>query len=323
MAPPLDEVAPVAILGSGAVGVFVGARLDAAGTAPLFFVRGGARESRQWQLVDARTEVTRTLRAEVAPAAGVHAEIRHLLVCVRGDQQAAAVETALRLAPSAAIGLAAPVSATEIAALRARHPDRTFYLLVPMFNAWSDGEARYRWLQPPLVKSLLSGERDARASAAARAMSARLAAGRMRVRVVSSATAATATFFNAGLPLLVAWQISGWSPRVVEGAPLRRLTARAMRESLAIAREATGPAAALVRLLPASLIALGLATMRLFVSRHLVAMWQHHGPKIAGQTRLMLETMLVRAEAAQLTAPSLTELRARLDALEGRGRECG
>jgi hypothetical protein len=298
----------VGILGTGAVGVFVASWLE---SAPRFFARQAAGEC-EWQLVDAARGGVRTLRATVAASTENAAELRHLLVCVRGDQVDAAMDTAAKLAPSAALGLAAPVSPTQLAALRARHAGRAIYLLVPMFNAWPDGERRYLWLQPPIVKTLFSGEDDAAAVAAARDMADRLRKGGMRTRVVPSAILATATFFAGGLPVLAGWEISGWTARIVVGAKLRRTTARAMREALTVAREARGLSATMIRIMPTVFVALFLAIARLFVNKNLAAMWAHHGPKVAGQTRAMLDTMLTRADSAGVATPSLRELRSSL-----------
>jgi hypothetical protein len=163
-------------------------------------------------------------------------------------------------------------------------------------------------MQPPLVRTLFSGEGEPAADAAARAMAARLAAGGMRTRVVPSAVRATATFFNAGLPVLAGWQLSRWGARVVDGAALRRTVASAIHEALTVVGEARGAAAMLLRAAPVGLLAALLATVRLFLTRRLLAMWQSHGPKIEGQTRTMLDELLARARRDGVAVPHLAEL---------------
>src|SRR5437867_2028076 len=105
MAPAMDDASePVAILGAGAVGVFLGAHLAAGGTPILFLARGDARRRAEWHLVHAGSGARRDLVATVEPAGAALPASAQVLVCVRGEQLDEALDRAVAAAPGAAFG---------------------------------------------------------------------------------------------------------------------------------------------------------------------------------------------------------------------------
>ncbi len=310
---------PVAILGAGSVGVFLAAHLARTGTPVTLLARRAEQPTLSFELVADRDERAQSLTLPVQSVSTARLPtVGTLLVCVRSDQVEEAVASAARVAPAAALGLVASVSAAQLLALRAHHPGRALYTVMPMFNCWATDAHTFRWLQPPIVKTLLSGEGDPAADVAVRHVCAQLLAGGLRARVVASAVAATLTFYTAGMPMLAGWELGGWGPQFIPSSA-RRLTATAIRDSFRAKTEARELPARRLSSVPSWHVALGGGLGRLFIGRATLAMWRHHGPKIAAQTRAMLDAVLARARQGDVATPGLRALRERLDASSSSG----
>jgi ketopantoate reductase len=302
----------ILIIGAGAVGLVVGRALEQNKANEVsYYVRAGRKASLQpIKLLDAKTgELAVRERPAVFEPGDRLPVVDAVFLAVRGDQldEALAVVATLEGAP-AVVSAAAGFDA--LAPIRARFPGRAVVELVPLFLGYPDGDT-VRWWSPPLARSLLTWDGDEAARPFAVALAADLNAGRLPARAVRWVKTTQNALNAAGMPLLVSWQLAGWDLDALAGdRALRRLAASAIPVALR-AMEARGAAAGLIRLLPCKLVAAGLGLVPRLMPRNHQEMWRVHGPKIAGQTRLLLGTM---AERAGADAGPLDELRRRLDA---------
>jgi hypothetical protein len=113
--------------------------------------------------------------------------------------------------------------------------------------------------------------------------------------------------------VLAAWELSGWDvDRLARDGELRALTAAAMREALAVGDERRTTLGRLLRHTPPGALSLLMRALPTVAGEQVRAMWSHHGPKVAAQTRQMLDGMLARAEASGAPVEHLRRLRERL-----------
>jgi hypothetical protein len=302
------------IVGAGAVGVVLGLHLEKAGHDVEYVVRAGRREAlREITLLDAGTKEAHLRSMPRVREEGEPGETADLvLLCVRGDQIDAALATAKTACPGMRrLGIAAPLELDALARLREDHPDIVFFTFTPVFNAWSDSTGVWTWFHPTGLQNLLSGEGDRNAVEACRSIAPFLSKAGVPARTVGSAHHLLLPVFASGTPFLAAWELAGFGPPVLNGdRALRSITAQAMREAArAVSGEARGMVAFILRHLPVLGFSVVLSLLPLLVSPRLGAMWRSHGPKIAGQTRHMMERLLDQGRKRGVPTPSLEALR--------------
>jgi hypothetical protein len=307
------------IIGAGAVGAVLGLHLGAAGHEIEYVVRT-AHGERTFRLRDARSGATvHEARATVRRAedAGPLSDV--VLVCVRGEQVDDAMRTVAIAAPAApVVAIAAPVELGDLARLRARHPGVAIVTIEPAFLAWSDTDDAWRWVRPRWLRSVLSHEDDVAARNACRVLARVLGEAGIRARVARSAHAELRSPFSSGLAVLAAWELRGWPDDLLRGEPkLRRRTVHAMREAArAVRAQSRGLAGWVLRWAPRPVLGVLVQLLPHLLSTEQRTMWRQHGPKIAAQTRRMLDEVLVQAREGGVAAPNLQALREGLSELD-------
>ena len=88
-----------------------------------------------------------------------------------------------------------------------------------------------------------------------------------------------------------------------------------MREAAqAVRGEGDSPFTRLLSVMPPMALGLLIRALPVAARGRMLEMWTHHGPKIAGQTRSVIDELLGRAAARGVATPRLRELRDRLGA---------
>lgn len=303
----------IVIVGAGAVGAVVGVQLEHQKHEVIYLVRRGRkRELHELQLVSAKTgEVRRRDAPQVAELGDRLPPFEWALLAVRGDQLDEVIEVLRQhVRPDAKVAVASGrLDAVE--RVRAAHAGPVCNLM-PTYSAWSEAPRVWRWFPAPLLKSMVSGEGDAAAQEAAVELAAALDAAGVPARAVASSRPYEPAM-AAGVALLGGLELAGWDMEALarDGA-LRRETARAMREAAQAAGKASpGLPSWLLRHAPTGALSLVPRALPLLADEQVRSMWQHHGPKIAAQTRGVLDDLLARAGNRDL--PHLRALRRRLD----------
>lgn len=302
------------IIGAGAVGAVLGVNLEHTKNEIMYLVRKGKKKGLgQLMLVDAATGTTRCRERPPAVEEGDNVPpFEWALLCVRGDQIAEALETLQRHArPDAKVGLAV-ATLCDMADLRASWPGGPVFTILPTFSAWSEEPNVWKFFHPPLLKTIVSGEGDPAADAAATEFAAALNAAKIPALALPQARRKLATIMAPGLVLLAGWELSGWDIKALASdGGLRKLTAAAMSEAArAMGPEAEGPAK-LLAYAPAFAVELFLRSAPLLAPENVSAMWRVHGPKVRAQTRDLLDELLARKP----DLARVRELRDRLPAL--------
>jgi hypothetical protein len=183
--------------------------------------------------------------------------------------------------------------------------------VLPTFFAYREDDA-IRWWQPPLGATFVSSEGDEQARPFAEELVKDIVAGGLPARAVKSFSSARDTVFAAGMPLLGTLELAGWDYDAwSRDKALRSLASRGMREGV----QAMVPsvwAARLVGLAPELLLSTLLKAAPTLGGQNVREMWRVHGPKIAGQTRHLLDTIIERGNRRASSTESLKELRRRL-----------
>jgi hypothetical protein len=297
------------MIGAGAVGVVLTRALERTkGNDVTYLVRKGRRgglvrtkilETRSGELV-VRERPTVVEEGDPLPI------VDTVLFAVRGDQLEAAIAVAEALPPTVRVATVTP-GFEDLATLRRRLPGRPAVQVTPFFWSYLDGDT-YRVWYPPVAKTLIAwgadgGEAD---RTFAEALAAAFTAGGLPSRASVDGTPAGA--MAAGTPLLAAYELAGWDfDALARDGELRALTARASKEAmrafagglLGRALAATTPVGFAMR-----------ATTAL--PADMKAMWRAHAPKIAAQTRTMLDVIIARAARDMRPHASLADLRRRL-----------
>ena len=308
----------IVILGAGAVGVVMGVALEHMKHEVIYLVRPGRRRQlQQLLLIHAATGETRCReRPQVAELGDDLPPFEWFLIATRGDQLQGAME-ALHAhgKPGAALGVAA-VSTIDLAEVRASWPNAPVFTVTPAFCAWSEEPGSWRWFQPPLVKTITSGEGDPESDKAAAEFAGALLAAGIPARAVPSAKRMLASLLAPGSALLAGWELAGWDAlALARDGSLRKLTAQAIGEAARAVRDDDADLSLrLLTLVPAAALDLLLRALPVAATANLREMWKHHGPKIRGQTREILDRAIERSRSDEL--PRLRELRARLLPLE-------
>jgi ketopantoate reductase len=299
------------VVGGGAVGVTLGVHLEHGKHEVAYLVRPGRRAGMaRVRLVQAASGATRVRERPTVFELGEELPpFEHALLCVRGDQLDEAAQAARAHLPrEVALVSCAAAPPEAIARLRGEHPGPVAELM-PFFSAWSEEPGVWRWFQPPLVKTMVSGEGEERADPIAKALAEALEAVGITARTVPSLQRRSALPSAAGAALLAGWELAGWDlAELARDKPLRVLTARAMAEAAKASGGAVEGAGRLLALAPAPALSLLLAAAPRLVPANARAMWRHHGPKIRAQTRLILDGLLATGSRFE----HLAELRGRL-----------
>jgi ketopantoate reductase len=297
------------MVGAGAVGVVLTRALERTkGNDVTYLVRKGRRAGLvRTRLVDARSgELTVRERPAVVEEGQPLPAVDTVILAVRGDQLDAAIAVAEGLPPSVRVATVTP-GFDDLTTLRARLPGRATARIAPVFASWAEGDAWKLW-QPPLAKTTVAwGEGGTDADRAfAEELAAAFTAGGLPSKADAQGTPASA--IAAGTPLLAAYELAGWDfDALARDRELRDLAARASKEAL------RAYAAGLLGRAIAAAAPVGLAMRATTaIPSEMKAMWRAHGPKIAGQTREMLDAVIARAERDNSPHASLDDLRRRL-----------
>jgi hypothetical protein len=177
-----------------------------------------------------------------------------------------------------------------------------------MFLAYPDGDV-VRWWNPPFAPTLVTYQGDEEARPLAEELAGYLKAGGLPARAIGSGSATREALVAAGMPLLASFELAGWSFAALgESAELRALASRGMKEGMRAV--SSSPVARLLNLTPRPLLAT-LLRVAPRLPADMQEMWRVHGPKLASQTRHLLDHLIARAPDEE--APTLRELRRRLE----------
>jgi ketopantoate reductase len=303
----------VLMVGAGAVGVVLTSALEkTTANEVTYLVRPGRRRTLpRVKLLAAKSgELSVREKPAVVEPTDKLPSADTVIFAVRGDQLDEMIDLVPTLAPTARMATVTP-GFDDLAILRRRFPGRVFVQITPSFAAWLEGDAFKLWL-PPLVKSIVSwhgGSDDERAFA--EELTAAFVAGGVPTRATGEGGGAKEAAMAAGMPVLAALELSGWSfEALARDRDLRGLAARAARES-ARAMASSGAARALCAITTTPVVNLAMRVAGMLPA-DMKAMWRAHGPKIAGQTRQMLDAIIARADENRASAETLKVLRGRL-----------
>jgi ketopantoate reductase len=298
------------VIGAGPVGVLLGRALEAQkGNEVIWLVRKGAKVER-WKIVRARTETmsVRERPVQVEPDQALPA-VDVVLIATRAEQLDEALAIVDELPPAVRVATATP-GIDDLQKIRARRVGPACQIL-PMFMAWNDADT-LRWMSVSFVPTLVADGGDEGSKPFAEEIAAALDAGGLKSRSIGTPGRAHDAALAAGLPLLGALELAGWDfSRLGANPELRRLAADAAKEGLSAIAGALGVLGA------QPILSLMLrATPRL--PADVQAMWRVHGPKIASQTRVLLDGVYARTRAAGGRTTRLGELRERLAMTQSR-----
>ena len=286
------------IVGAGAVGVTLGLSLEHQKHDVTYLVRPGRKAAlNRFLLVDARSGTSRKRdRPSVAELGNTLQPFEWVILATRGDQLDEAIATLKAHAKPTATVVLAAAALDALPTLRAAWTGPVVQMY-PTFSAWSEEPNVWRWFQPPLLKSLLSGEGDDKAQKAAVELAAELDKAGLPSRAVASLQKTVAPLLAPGVALLAGWELAAWDvERLGKDGLLRDLTAGAMHEAaVAVGAEAEG-VSRFLSFIPAGALSIALRALPRLAGKDVRAMWSHHGPKIAAQTRAILDEVMQKAE---------------------------
>jgi len=280
-----------------------------------YYVREGRKAKLpRVKLLEARTGAlyVRERPAVVEPKSTLP-KVDTVILPVRGDQLDEALDVVARLGDGVRIA-SASAGIDDVARIRARFPGRAVVQILPAVMAYPEADTTKWWI-PPFAKTVVSYESDDAAKELAEDLVKDFTAGGVPSRVVRAVGAARDAFVGAGMPLLASLELAGWDFGAwSRSGELRGLASSGMREGL---RAVLGkPAARFVGLAPAPLLSVMLRAFPSLAPKGVLDMWRVHGPKIAGQTRAMLDTIIARGADRAAATDHLRELRRRLDAAQ-------
>jgi ketopantoate reductase len=303
----------ILMVGAGSVGAVLTRFLENKNNEVTYYVRAGRKaQLARIKLLDARSgelhvreRPTAIEPSQPLPAADT------VILAVRADQLDEALDVVARLSTAEHVRIAtASAGFDDLARVRARFPGRAAAQIIPLFFAYPDGDV-VRWWSPPLAKTLISDEHDEASRPFAEELAAALQANGLPARAVRSLARARDAVLAAGMPVLATFELAGWDfGALARDGELRKLASRSMREGMR-AMVKNRLASRLIGLTPAPLISTMLRAAPQVVPRGVQEMWRVHGPKIAGQTRALLDTLIARADGHD--DESLKDLRSRLD----------
>lgn len=306
----------ILIVGAGSVGAVLGRYLENKTNEVTYYVRAGRKaQLSRIKLLDARTGALHVReRPQVVEPSHQLPVVDTVILAVRAEQLDEALELCGKLPQADGLRLvSASAGFSDLERLRARFPGRPAVQLVPLFFAYPDGDV-VRWWNPPLAKTLITDEHDEASRPFAEELAAALAASGLPARALRSIGRARDAALAASMPVLASFELAGWDfDALSRDGELRALASRSMREGLR-AMVKNPIASRLIGWAPAPLISTMLRAAPKMVPKDVKEMWRVHGPKIAGQTRALLDTLIARAaDRGDGAADDLKELRRRLD----------
>lgn len=295
------------MVGAGAVGVVLTRALEVTKANEItYYVRKGRKALlTRVKVHDLRSGQLHVRERPIVVEAGAKLPVVDtVFLAVRADQLVEALDVVAELEGEPRI-CSTTAGLDDLAQIRARFPGRPAVQILPIFLSYLDDDA-FRFAAPPFLPSLISDGGDSGSRAFAEELAGMLKVGGLGARAVGELSRSRDAAFAAGLPLLGALELAGFDFTKLAGdASLRDLASKAAQEGL--------------RSGPLGLAALGIKPFLSLALRaapalpaDMRAMWLVHGPKIAGQTRLLLDGVIARVEAAGKPSVSLRELRRRL-----------
>jgi hypothetical protein len=302
----------ILMVGAGAVGRVLTRFLEAQKANEVtYYVRAGRRaELGRCKLLDARSgELHVRERPKAVEPSDRLPVVDTAILAVRADQLDSALDVVAQLVGDVRIA-SASAGMDDVARIRARFPGRPVVQIVPTFFAYPEGDA-IKWWNPPLARTLITYEGDEAARPFADELAKDLTASGLATKVLRSVKHARDTLVAAGMPVLVTLELAGWDFDAWAGnAELRGLASAGVREG--VGAVAPGLAGRLLALTPKALLSTVLRAAPRVAGKGVTDMWRVHGPKIAGQTRELLDALIARGEDRAASTGSLKELRRRL-----------
>lgn len=302
----------VLMVGAGAVGAVLTQALEYTKSNDVAYLLKPGRKLTKVKLLEARSGAFYVReRPTTVEANATLPVVDTLIFAVRGDQldEALAIIDGLRDKEQLRVAVAT-AGLDAIEKVRARLPGRPVVQILPMFMAYPDGD-HIKWWNPPLARTLICWEGDPSAKPFAEELLAAFTAGSLPGRALDTVRTARDAIFAAGMPVLASLELAHWSfDDWAHSAELRGLAAGGVREGMAAL--APKRAAGLLRRTPLPLFSAMLRLAPRLLSAETRAMWTVHGPKVAGQTRQMLDAIIARGEAGDRATDGLKELRRRL-----------
>ncbi len=299
------------MVGAGAVGALLTRFLEVTKANEVtYYVRKGRKATlTRVKLLDARSGELhvreRPLAIEphqVLPAADT------VILAVRADQLDEALDVVARIPFEARIA-SASAGMDDLQRIRARFPGRPVVQIMPMFKAYPDGDA-IKWWNPPFARTIITWEGDDAAKPFADELAKDLSAGGLASKALRSVGRARDAVLAAGMPLLAALELAGWDFGAWSNdAELRGLASAGVREGVGAVAPNLGR---LFGLAPKVVLSTVLKAAPRMAGKDLLDMWRVHGPKIAGQTRQLLDALIVRGDQRASATGTLKELRRRL-----------
>jgi ketopantoate reductase len=304
----------VLMVGAGAVGSVLTRAIEQTKSHDVVYSvrKGRKKQLARVKLLDARTG---TITVREKPAALEPGDplpvVDTVIFAVRGDQLDEAMEILDRLPKREELRVAsASAGLDDIARLRARLPGQPVVQIVPMFLAYPEHDV-IKWWNPPLARTQITWEGDESARPFAEELAAALQAGGLPTKARNSLGRARDAIFAAGMPLLGTLELAGWDFAAwAQSEELRGLASTGLREGVAAMAPPT--VGRLAGMAPQGVLAAVLKVAPRMLPDDVRAMWRVHGPKIAGQTRRMLDQIIARGTERSRPTEALTELRRRL-----------
>ncbi len=304
----------VLIIGAGAVGRLLGCLMTHAGFNVTFVVRQG-RKLDSIVARDLDRGMVCRLDSPSTIVAGDAVETPDLVIlAVRSDQVDEALllaktylgrDTLLAVVPPIMDSLATRAKASDIACPACA--------LLIAFGAWPV-DSELHWFRFPRAKCLVlgdgspSGREDARQIASVLRLSG-LGANSMRAML-----SFMPCFLAVEIARCMGWESAGWDiHRLADDDDLVRLTARAMKDAVAIAGQNGGVIGKLGKAIPAGAHRLLLKIQARRMSENMKKIWSYHGPKVASQTRHLADALIDQANRAGIDADAFKALRRRLE----------
>lgn len=311
----------ILMVGAGAVGTVLTRAIEKTkGHDVTYYVRAGRKKLlSRVKLLDAKSgELYVRERPAVIEPQDPLPVFDTAILAVRADQLDEALDVVARLSGEVRIA-STSAGFDDLVRIRARFPGRAAVQILPMFMAYPDGTDAIRWWLPPLARTLVTDQGgpgdgatgDEASKQFAEELTQVFVAGGLPARAVRGLGGARDAVFGAGMPILASLELAGWDVgALAHDKGLRTLASRAATEGLRAM--SGGVASRLLGFAPSPLVAM-LLRVAPAMPKDVQAMWRVHGPKIAGQTREILDRVIARGVARSAETGSLSELRRRLD----------
>ena len=299
--PISSEKKRILIVGAGAVGQLIGCLMGQHGHVVSFLLKPG-RSLGDIVARDLDQGVVHTLERPTTVVAGDVIDPPDLLmVTVRGDQVDAALKlTRQYLGPHTSVAVVPPLLHDLLPRVRKAGIERPTFAMLVGFGVWPVG-AELHWFRFPGGACLLSGEGDPAAFAAAEVFVVMLRETGLPAHALLAIPPVVRAMVVGEYALLMGWELVGWDiDRLPDDRELCALTAAAMADAVSVVMAPDADAADRVS---ASMPPLELRTRSM--SDNMRAIWRFHGPKIALQTRQLVDGLIEEARRKKASADSL------------------